>query len=140
MQALGTVEVIGLTAGIEAADVACKTANVELIGYELAKGGGLVTIKVTGQVAAVSAAMDAAAEAAARIGRVVSKLVIPRPSEQIARLIHNPLTRGYTPPAEEAPAESGEPAAPAATQETSEAPASDTAATAKSNTTRRKES
>ena len=28
MQALGTIEVVGLVAGIEAADVACKAANV----------------------------------------------------------------------------------------------------------------
>ena len=58
MQALGTIEVVGLAAGIEAADVACKAANVELVGYELAKGGGYVTIKVLGQVGAVTAAID----------------------------------------------------------------------------------
>ena len=66
MQALGLIEVVGLAAGFEAADVACKTANVELVGYELAKGGGYVTIKVLGQVGAVTAAIDAAAEAAAK--------------------------------------------------------------------------
>ena len=60
MQALGSIEVVGLVAGVEAADVACKTADVTLIGYELAKGGGYVSIKVEGQVAAVQAAMDAA--------------------------------------------------------------------------------
>lgn len=97
MHALGTVEVIGLVAGIEAADVACKTANVELVGYELAKGGGLVTIKVLGQVAAVQAAVEAAAQAAGAITRVVSKLVIPRPSEQIVPLIHSAATVGYSP-------------------------------------------
>ena len=32
MEALGMVEVVGLVAGIEAADVACKTANVSLVG------------------------------------------------------------------------------------------------------------
>lgn len=96
MHALGTVEVIGLTAGIEAADVACKTANVDLIGYELAKGGGYVTIKVTGQVGAVNAAIDAAAEAASRITRVVSKLVIPRPSDQLEPLVDSAATVGHT--------------------------------------------
>ena len=34
MEALGTIETVGLAAAFEAADVACKTANVELIGYE----------------------------------------------------------------------------------------------------------
>ena len=60
MEALGTIETVGLAAAFEAADVACKTANVELIGYELAKGGGFVTIKVVGKVAAVNSAIDAA--------------------------------------------------------------------------------
>lgn len=98
MQALGTIEVVGLVAGIEAADVACKAANVELVGYELAKGGGYVTVKVLGNVGAVKAAVDAAADAANRITRVVSKLVIPRPSDQIERMVANPATVGYTPP------------------------------------------
>ncbi len=98
MQALGLIEVVGLAAGFEAADVACKSANVELVGYELAKGGGYVTIKVLGQVGAVTAAIDAAAEAAAKINRVVSKLVIPRPNDQIEPLVGNKLTRGWTAP------------------------------------------
>lgn len=99
MQALGLIEVVGLAAGFEAADVACKSANVQLVGYELAKGGGYVTIKVLGQVGAVTAAVDAAAEAAARITRVVSKLVIARPNDQIEPLVGNKLTRGWTAPA-----------------------------------------
>ena len=98
MQALGLIEVVGLAAGFEAADVACMSANVDLVGYELAKGGGFVTIKVLGQVGAVTAAIDAAAEAAARINRVVSKLVIPRPNDQIEPLVGNKLTRGWTAP------------------------------------------
>ncbi|WP_439654862.1 BMC domain-containing protein [Tessaracoccus palaemonis] len=98
MQALGLIEVVGLAAGFEAADVACKSANVELVGYELAKGGGFVTIKVLGQVGAVTAAIDAAAVAAAKINRVVSKLVIPRPNDQIEPLVGNKLTRGWTAP------------------------------------------
>ena len=98
MQALGLIEVVGLAAGFEAADVACKSANVDLVGYELAKGGGFVTIKVLGQVGAVTAAIDAAAVAAAKINRVVSKLVIPRPNDQIEPLVGNKLTRGWTAP------------------------------------------
>ena len=113
MQALGMIEVVGLTAGIEAADVACKSADVELVGYELAKGGGLVTIKVLGQVGAVTAAVDAAAQAAARITRVVSTIVIPRPNGQVEPLVYSAATKGYTPepsPGAE-PADDAEPAA-----------------------------
>ena len=111
MQALGLIEVVGLAAGCEAVDVACKTANVELVGYELAKGGGYVTIKVLGNVGAVNAAVDAAATAAGRINRVVSRLVIPRPSDQVEPLVFSPATVGYEAPkpepvvADEPPAE-----------------------------------
>lgn len=121
MQALGTIEVIGLVAGIEAADVACKTADVELVGYELAKGGGYVTIKVIGQVGAVNAAVDAAASAAARITRVVSRLVIPRPNDQISPLICSAATVGCTPPPAEQPEADRE--QPPRDQQESETPA-----------------
>lgn len=105
MQALGTIEVVGLAAGFEAADVAVKTANVELVGYELAKGGGYVTIKIMGQVGAVKAAVDAAAQAAARISQVVGTLVIPRPSDQLEPLVYSDATVGYHPsPVVKAPA------------------------------------
>ena len=39
-KSLGLIETQGLAGGIEAADAAVKSANVELIGYELTKGGG----------------------------------------------------------------------------------------------------
>ena len=99
MQALGTIEVVGLVAGVEAADVACKTADVTLIGYELAKGGGYVTVKVEGQVGAVNAAIDAAEAAAEKLSRVVSKLVIPRPHPELEMLVFSATTVGHTPPA-----------------------------------------
>lgn len=139
MQALGTVEVVGLVAGVEAADVACKTADVQLVGYELAKGGGYVTIKVLGQVGAVNAAVAAAAEAASRISRVVSKLVIPRPSDQIEALVYNSMTVGHQATATDAPEEG-----PGATPEapTQEPAGEDAPAPAKPATTtnRRKQS
>lgn len=111
-QALGLVEVIGLTAAVEAADVACKAANVTLVGYELTRGKGMVTIKVLGQVGAVNAAVTAAAVAAAKINRVVSTLVIARPDAQIEPLVRSaavvapvtPADRPAKSPAGEAPA------------------------------------
>lgn len=122
MQALGTIEVVGLAAGIEAADVACKAANVELVGYELAKGGGYVTIKVLGQVGAVTAAIDAAAMAAARISRVVSKLVIPRPSDQIEAMVFNRATVGYRAPEPPRPVDPAVVAPPVAEPEAAPTP------------------
>ena len=92
--ALGQVETIGLPPAIAAADAAVKSADVQLIGYELAKGGGKVTIKVVGQVGAVRAAVSAAKAAATRIGMVASSSIIARPSDQILKLIHSQETVG----------------------------------------------
>ena len=99
MQALGSIEVVGLVAGVEAADVACKTADVTLIGYELARGGGYVTVKVEGQVAAVQAAMAAAEVAASKLTRVVSRIVIPRPQQELESIVFSAATVGLTKPA-----------------------------------------
>jgi len=84
--ALGLVETRGLVAAIEAADAMVKAANVKLIGKEVTKAA-LITIKVTGDVAAVKSAVDAGAAAANRVGEVVSTHVIPQPDEQIVAII-----------------------------------------------------
>ena len=102
MQALGSIEVVGLVSGVEAADVACKTADVTLIGYELARGGGYVTVKVEGQVAAVQAAMAAAEVAASKLTRVVSRIVIPRPHQELESIVFSAATVGLTKPATDA--------------------------------------
>jgi len=83
-QSLGLIEVVGLAAALEAADAAVKAANVELIGYELTKGGGLVLIKLCGDVGAVKAGVEAGSMAASKVNRVWSTLVIPRPHEQLS--------------------------------------------------------
>ncbi len=46
-------------------------------------GGGLVTVIVSGDVAAVNAATDAGAAAAGRVGEVVSVDVIARPQVDV---------------------------------------------------------
>lgn len=103
-KSLGLIETQGLAAGIEAADAAVKSANVELVGYELTKGGGWTTVKVLGDVGAVKAAVDAAKMAAQKVNRVVSTRVIARPSEAIAgMLIHTADTVGDSPKPPEGP-------------------------------------
>lgn len=87
ISSLGLIEVVGLVGAIEAADTAVKAANVRVIDYELTKGGGMVTVKIEGEVSAVTAALDAAVMAAERLTTVVSKLVIARPSEEVARMV-----------------------------------------------------
>ncbi len=48
-KSLGLIETVGMSAAVEAADAAMKSANVSLVGYELTKGGGMVTVKLEGK-------------------------------------------------------------------------------------------
>lgn len=87
ISSLGLIEVVGLVGAIEAGDTAVKAANVRLIGLELTKGGGMVTVKIEGEVSAVKAAVDAAVMAAEKLTTVVSKLVIARPSVEVGKMV-----------------------------------------------------
>lgn len=86
-QALGLIETVGLAAALEAADAAVKAANVTLLGYEKTRGGGMVLIKIRGDVGAVKAAVEAGVMAASQVNKVVSQHVIPRPSEGMDQMI-----------------------------------------------------
>lgn len=85
-RALGMVETRGLIASIEAADAMVKAARVQLVGKEKIQGG-LVTILIVGETAAVKSAVDAGAAAAKRVGELVSTHIIPRPDDQIDDMI-----------------------------------------------------
>jgi microcompartment protein CcmL/EutN len=97
------IETVGLAGGIEAADAAVKSANVTLLGYELTKGDGMVTVKIEGDVGAVKAAVSAAVSAASKICRVVSSHVIPRPAAGLESLITSKDTVGYKKPTPKEP-------------------------------------
>lgn len=86
MEALGMVETKGLVCLIEATDAMLKAANVQMVGWEKV-GSGLVTVFVTGDVAAVKAAVDAGASAASKIGDVISVQVIPRPHDELSSVL-----------------------------------------------------
>ena len=86
MEALGMVETRGLVAAIEAADAMAKAANVRLIGSEKI-GSGLVTVMVRGDVGAVNAATETGAEAAKRLGELVAVHVIPRPHNDVEKIL-----------------------------------------------------
>ena len=85
-QALGLVETKGLVASIEAADAMLKASRVHLVGKERALAG-LITIVVVGDVAAVKASVDAGAAAAQRVGELISVHVIPKPDDQIEKIL-----------------------------------------------------
>ena len=57
----GFIEITGVVAAIDALDIMCKTADVELASWERKLGGRLVTIIVEGDVSAVTEAVNAAA-------------------------------------------------------------------------------
>ncbi|MDL2267398.1 ethanolamine utilization microcompartment protein EutM [Desulfovibrio sp. OttesenSCG-928-G15] len=86
LEALGMIETKGLVGAIEAADAMVKAANVTLLGREQV-GGGLVTVMVRGDVAAVKAATDAGSVAAERVGHLVSVHVIPRPHSEVETIL-----------------------------------------------------
>lgn len=77
-EALGMIETKSFAALVEAADAMVKAARVELVSYEKT-GGGLVTVVVRGDVAAVKAAVEAGVRSAEKVGEIVAVHVIPRP-------------------------------------------------------------
>lgn len=85
-RALGMIETRGLVAAIEAADAMVKAASVKLLSKEKVQGG-LVTILIVGDTAAVKSAIDAGAAAAQRVGELVSTHIIPKPDDQIDYIV-----------------------------------------------------
>ena len=86
LEALGMVETRGLVAAIEAADAMVKAANVALIGTEKI-GSGLVSVMVRGDVGAVKSAVEAGSTSAGRLGEVIATHVIPRPHEDVEKIL-----------------------------------------------------
>lgn len=106
--ALGLIETRGLVGVLEAADTAAKAADVQLMGIERI-GGGLVSLRLSGDVAAVQAAVRAGSAAAKQVGELISSHVIPAPHLPMATIAsseHPPTTAATSvtvaPPAEPA--------------------------------------
>ncbi|WP_081819812.1 BMC domain-containing protein [Paenibacillus sp. UNC217MF] len=89
--ALGLVEVRGYLGAVAAADAALKAASVTCIGVEIINGG-LVTVKLDGDVGAVQAAVDAGAELAKQLDVLVTRHVIARMHEETAAMVATPDT------------------------------------------------
>lgn len=86
-QAIGMIETRGLIALVEATDAMLKSANVELVGPMTQVGNAMVTVVVTGDVAAVKAATEAGRTAAQSLGEVVSVSVIARPHNELGAVL-----------------------------------------------------
>ncbi|HYF96347.1 MAG TPA: BMC domain-containing protein [Symbiobacteriaceae bacterium] len=87
--ALGMVETRGFVGSVEAADAMAKAANVQVVG-QVQIGAAYITIMCRGDVGAVRAAVDAGAAAAKRVGQLVSSHVIPRPHDELEKVLPKP--------------------------------------------------
>ncbi len=87
-EALGLIETFGLVFALEAADAMCKSANVELIGYENV-ASGYISVLVRGDVGACRTAVDAGVAAVNGMegGNLYSSVVIPRPHQDLEKII-----------------------------------------------------
>lgn len=81
--ALGVLETFSASAAIVAADIAAKTALVDLIELRLARGMcGKSYLLLTGEIAAVEAAIERAKLGAGENGMFLDSAVIPRPDKK----------------------------------------------------------
>ena len=92
-QALGLVEVQGLSTAVVTADTMAKAANVQILEVENTKGSGYMTIKVVGDVGAVNASVQAGRQIAIENQKLVSWKVIPRPSDFVEHTFCTPPSK-----------------------------------------------
>lgn len=85
-KALGLIEVRGKLGAILAADAAAKEADINLLGSETIRGG-LTTIHIIGDIAAVKAAVKAGEVAVADKNCLISSHVIPRLDDQVEQML-----------------------------------------------------
>ena len=94
MKSLGFIEVSGVVAAVDALDIMCKTADVELVTWERKIGGRLVTIVVEGDVSAVTQAVETAAAHCKTISdKAVTYAVIARPHEETIKMVELSASR-----------------------------------------------
>ena len=81
--ALGVLETFSSATAVVAADIAAKTALVDLIELRLARGMcGKSYLLLTGEIAAVEAAIERAKQSAGEKGMFLDSAVIPRPDKK----------------------------------------------------------
>ena len=95
MAALGFLETRGRIGAIVATDAALKSANVRLISLKRVSGG-LVTVVIEGQVAAVNEALESAKKQTCKINCDLRVICIPRPAKETVKTLnkHTRHTKG----------------------------------------------
>ena len=87
--AVGMIEVEGVAAVIVAADAACKTAAVELLGWD--SSGGFTTVFFSGSISDVKAALNRGEEAARAIVERVVAAPLTRPEPECLKHVTVPV-------------------------------------------------
>jgi ethanolamine utilization protein EutM len=91
MSAIGMIEVEGIAGIIVAGDAACKTAAVELLGWETI--GGYTTIFFSGSVGDVAAALERGVEAAREVVDHVVGAPLNQPEAVCRGFVSSPIDR-----------------------------------------------
>lgn len=94
-EAIGLLEVYGLTAAFVAADTACKAANVSIEAFDRNKPANaeemtvplLILVKLRGSISDVRVAMKAGELAANTVSGVVSSHIIARPEADTEKML-----------------------------------------------------
>jgi len=81
--AMGMIEIQGLAEATVVADCMVKSANVQLCAVEKAKGMGYMTVKIIGDVGAVTAAISAGKQMGINNGKYITSSVIANPTEEM---------------------------------------------------------
>jgi bacterial microcompartment shell protein len=88
LDAVGVIETTTVAASILAADLALKTANVDLLDLRIANGlGGKSFFTLTGEVSDVRSSVAAGANLAQERGHLAREIVIPRPHEELGNYL-----------------------------------------------------
>ena len=91
-EAIGLIETKGLVGAVEASDAMVKSADVVMIAKAYI-GSGIVTVICQGEVAAVKAAVEAGTIAAKRVSEVLATHIIPRPHQELDKIISGKYVR-----------------------------------------------
>jgi len=94
-EAVGLLEVFGLTAAFVAGDAACKAANVTIEAFDRNKPANadalpvplVILVKLRGSVSDVEMAMEAGAAAAEAVSGVVARHIIARPEADTEKML-----------------------------------------------------
>lgn len=92
--AMGVIETATIAAGIAAADIALKRAEVSLVELRFDDAmGGRASVKLMGPVGELEIGMEAAVSAAAARQALVRSVIIANPHEEVKRVL-NPVKDG----------------------------------------------